>query len=890
MGHAQRRAMRVKPTTTPQVRPAVIPAAPPRPGGAIALKIAEGRAPAFEGAQTVKGPTALDGAARTPRRVGPEQPGQVGDVVQASPITASVGEVLAAQRALDALVAKDPHALATLRAAPYPRSASAQLTWALARPSGLPNLQNPVWTTATNDSRAALVAWAQGVVTAQAHGLPMTDQLEAQALAQLNNPLLADPAALTALQGQPFPSTASIDSQLQWAVAMTYAWDWTSNPNVTANPTAQALVSFVNGAIAKASDANAPVVLTSARHTMKVDGDTRVFALHTPPGTPPKEGWPTVVFFHGSFGGHAPEQNEEYQQLNAYADAHGFQVAYPVGLPQDRADSQTGRGMLNWDPVGAGPGGANDRFVHALIDSLTHASGATHADRTRIFAAGHSQGGFYTSDLVAAYPDVFAGAAILGAGLGSVADAADLSKSKRHTPLMLRVGTDDLHIGVGERLAARFESAGFGDQFRFDRLPNRGHEVLGGDLEAMLAFIESQPKFTATKAGTLDGKTGEAQPRPPVFRDALSLDALPAGLSANPTLVRALTALAQNPYLNTDQNQRTLTSQEWRLALQYESTFPPAMQQAIEALRGFYVVAPPPGGPLIDLNHIPAAIHANQQAMAALAVLVKNPMIDLDGYPGLFTAEEAATAFDFKATLDPQMQAGVDALRTYFFGALPTGPDLRERASQTLSGGARLQSYPGSEAAVAAMKQMVAGLSRDPAFAALLKKTTLVISPPGRGLDAIPEADGLGDGVEGAASSVGFTGNGRSLPPPAFVIREDSIRRWQLGAGHELLHLLRSEKGPALEAEMNQVWQQIGGQDGQPDGYPNAEEMFAYLGQWYLAGFGEQLKQVSPEAYALIAKTVGTARIDPGGLTANDALPSLQSLMTWFRSGQHERV
>ncbi|MBK7862737.1 MAG: hypothetical protein IPJ65_29830 [Archangiaceae bacterium] len=830
---------------------------------------------------------ALDGALRQPRRIGPEQAGKVGDLVAAPPITATVGEVLGAKAKLDQKIAADPGVLAKLRAAPFPKSGAGQLEWALARPADLKNLDNPVWTTATNDARASLVSFSRGILDAAQAGLPLSDDWEQRALAA-RNAAASSFQQVTALQQQPFPAQAPLDLQLQWAAAMTYAWDWTSNPAVNADPRARALVSFVSGVLGKDTNNGPATVLASERRTLKVDGDTRVFALHTPPGKPPASGWPTVLFFHGSFGGHAPEQNDEYQQLNALADAHGFQVVYPVGLPQDRADAQTGRGMLNWDPVGAGPGGANDRFVHLLLQKFTQDQGAHRADPQRIFVAGHSQGGFYTSDLVAAYPQEFAGAAVFGAGMGSVAEGNDLKRLSRRTPTLLRVGTDDMHIGVAERMATRFEVAGFGAALRFDRLPARGHEVLAEDFENALSFFEQQPSFAASQAGKADGNTGELYPKPPLTIDALDLRALPPALLAQPYLVRVVQSLAVNPYLNVENDPSRLTVAEYQLTLQYLQTFPPQMQRAIVQLQQFFVNQPPPEGKQVNLGAPPRELAASRDAMLALTWLAQSPYAQLDAYPNIVTAEEAAVAYEVRDQMPPQVRAGFEEVRSYFWGGPQAqGPDLRQRNVETLPGGAKLESYPGSDQAKQKLSALVQGLSRDPEFAALLARATLVIGPPGRALDAVPELGSDYAGAEGVATSFGFDGNGRQVKAPAFMVTDASIRQWNLGAGHELLHLLRFAKGDAAGQRCAQVWQQIGGRDGQPDGYPNAEEMFAYLGQWYLAGFGDELKQVCPEGYALCRDFIGTARIDPGPLQKADALTSLQGLLGWFRSGQH---
>lgn len=822
-------------------------------------------------------------ADRASRTVGPEDAGLVGDKVQAAPFFATAEAVLEAKAKFDERVAKDPGVLAELLAAPYPSTQAEQLDWALARPAGLPNLEDPVWTRATNDNRAAVVAFVQGVVSAQAHGISVAFPAEnrvSEAEAVVNT----RPELIQQLQSAPFPKNGTVEQQFQWAIAIGYTWNWRQNPSLTGDPQALALVGFVQGTQAKHGNLYPPMELQSERRTIEVDGDTRVYAVHTPPGPKPAKGWPTVLFFHGSYGGHAPEQVAEYQQLNALADAKGFQIMYPVGLPQDRADGTTGRGMLNWDPVGAGPGGANDKFVHALLKEVTDKSQSNNADPSRIYAAGHSQGGFYTSDLIAAYPNVFAGAAILGAGLGSVADTDDLSKGRK-TPTLLRVGADDVHSAMAERLAGRLDTAGWGKALKYEAPVNRGHEVLPEDLDAVLDFFKGQPAYKASKAGQLTGETGHVRPRQ-VFRDKLDLDNLPRKLKAQPELVRALNALAATPELNIDFNARTLMVDEWRRALLSLQLFPPAMQKAIEDLRPFFVLRGPPGGKAIDLNNPPPVVQASAEAMAALHELKANPYLDLDGYPGLFTAEEAATAIHFKTPDRPELNKGIDVLRSVFFPVvLPPEPDLRARQQEVLPGGAKIESYPDSDAALARLKKMIEDMSRHPGLAKALSKATMVISPPGKPLAAIPEGRGLPDQYEGVASALAFEGpGGRVVAPPAFLIREDSLRHWTLGAAHELLHLYRYELGDQGKAQLDDAWRKLGGVE-RPNGNPNSDELFAYFGQWYLAGFKDQVKEASPEMFALLTESLGDASVDPGALTAQQAQGALTSLVAWFRGG-----
>jgi hypothetical protein len=196
--------------------------------------------------------------------------------------------------------------------------------------------------------------------------------------------------------------------------------------------------------------------------------------------------------------------------------------------------------------------------------------------------------------------------------------------------------------------------------------------------------------------------------------------------------------------------------------------------------------------------------------------------------------------------------------------------------------GASIRSYPGSEALVQRMETLLKGLSKSPNFRSFIQKATVLISPPGQGLEAV---FGPGYDMEGFASHQGFDGTQPNTP--VLAIRSDSLGSWYLGAAHELIHLVEADKGPGVSAKLAQVFEAEGFKRGQPDGYPNPAEMFAYFGQWYLAGFGEELKTRSPALYALCREYLGAARIDPEQITATAAGASLDSLIAWFKSGQH---
>jgi len=80
-------------------------------------------------------------------------------------------------------------------------------------------------------------------------------------------------------------------------------------------------------------------------------------------------------------------------------------------------------------------------------------------------------------------------------------------------------------------------------------------------------------------------------------------------------------------------------------------------------------------------------------------------------------------------------------------------------------------------------------------------------------------------------------------------------------------------------------WKAAGFVVGQPGNYPNPQEMFAYFGQWYLAGFGSLIREREPEVYALCEQFLGKARVSPEGITAREAAISIDHLLKSFKTG-----
>lgn len=598
-----------------------------------------------------------------PRTRGPESIAAVGDVVRGPRIGLSPSDVIQASRALAKRAEEDPTLLLQIRRAPFPAQKAQQLDWALAYAPHVERLRDPLWTHAADDAAPALVAYVRGVLAARREGISLGADLDAAvAKAQLHlyQRIGADAAVYGGLDKAPYPAAGARAAKLEWAIGVLVAsWDPASHPVVKSNAEARAMIDLAAGVLAKRANDETEVEVRAERRTLTVDGETRVYAVHTPPGPRPEGGWPTVMFFHGSYGGYAPEQSPDYQATNALADTHGFQVIYPVGTPQDRADLlRTGRGMLNWDPVGAGPGGGNDRFVHALLGQID-------ADPQRVFAAGHSQGGFYVSNLIASYPRTFAGAAILGAGAGSIASMTNHGALSRKTPVYLRTGEQDIHRPAAEALAHTLDAAGWGTSLRVATPPLRGHEVLSEDLSAMLAFFAEQAPLVDGDAGKLDGTKSEIPAGALPFLPSIDLTSPPTALLADEPALATMHMLASHPLIDTDGDSDQLTSDEWRLALYYLDSFPEAERGPIADLRKYFVVTPPPADLLFDVARLPPAIRDDAQALAALRYLGRTPALDLDGYPCVVSERELAAAEKYAAQLPDEVRAGVAKLRLH---------------------------------------------------------------------------------------------------------------------------------------------------------------------------------------------------------------------------------
>jgi polyhydroxybutyrate depolymerase len=146
-----------------------------------------------------------------------------------------------------------------------------------------------------------------------------------------------------------------------------------------------------------------------AKRQFRVDGGVRealVFVPKTAVDTPA----PVVFAFHGH-GGSMQKSVEMFGFHQAWREAI---VVYPQGLPTVTPGDPQGQ-RAGWVVVERDEGNRDLKFFDALLAAL---EGEYKVDRTRIYAAGSSNGGFFTYTLWATRPETLAAVAPAAATLG----------------------------------------------------------------------------------------------------------------------------------------------------------------------------------------------------------------------------------------------------------------------------------------------------------------------------------------------------------------------------------------------------------------------------------------------------------------------------------------
>lgn len=164
------------------------------------------------------------------------------------------------------------------------------------------------------------------------------------------------------------------------------------------------------------------------KQTIRIQNMDRTFYVH-PPATKTDQLLPLLIAFHGRLG--TGPGMSKLTHLNDVADRHHFLVVYPDGYERSWAD---GRGKTKADTDHIDDLG----FVKGIIREL---SAQYHIDTKKIYAAGISNGGFFSMRLACEMSDTFAAVEPVAATLSEVTSLS--CKPKNPVSIMIIMGTDD---------------------------------------------------------------------------------------------------------------------------------------------------------------------------------------------------------------------------------------------------------------------------------------------------------------------------------------------------------------------------------------------------------------------------------------------------------------
>lgn len=175
------------------------------------------------------------------------------------------------------------------------------------------------------------------------------------------------------------------------------------------------------------------VVAGDSTVNLQHDGVAREFLLHAPPSYDGQTPLPLVLNFHG-YTSNGPQQ-AAFSGMNAKANAAGFVLAYPQGLPNPSSN------LTSWNAGLCCAFGDTDRddvgFTGAMLDEIF---ATACVDERRVYATGMSNGGYMSHLLGCKMADRIAAVAPVAGVLG-IAPAE--CQPSRPMPIVHLHGTAD---------------------------------------------------------------------------------------------------------------------------------------------------------------------------------------------------------------------------------------------------------------------------------------------------------------------------------------------------------------------------------------------------------------------------------------------------------------
>jgi polyhydroxybutyrate depolymerase len=163
------------------------------------------------------------------------------------------------------------------------------------------------------------------------------------------------------------------------------------------------------------------------KQSIDVGGVERRYLVHEPAGWDHKQALPVLLFFHG--GGGTAGGNDKLAHIVGFCDRNHILLVCPEGLKRHWNDGRKIKRVDNFDDVG---------FIDRMIVQITS---RWHVDKSRIYATGISNGGFFSQYLAIMLPQKIAAVASVAATLSQ--DVYSSAKPTHAVPIMFILGTED---------------------------------------------------------------------------------------------------------------------------------------------------------------------------------------------------------------------------------------------------------------------------------------------------------------------------------------------------------------------------------------------------------------------------------------------------------------
>ena len=227
--------------------------------------------------------------------------------------------------------------------------------------------------------------------------------------------------------------------------------------------------------------------------TYDAASDPRPYILYTPTSYSHRDPAPLIVMAHGCQT--TAEEQMRANLFNRLAERHGFVVLYP---DVDEAETQQPGPLRNCWKFFDSANWHRDQGDPAAIAGMTReAMTRKRIDPRRVYLAGMSAGGFMTSIMAAAYPDLYAAVAI--AAGGAYGDPGCLFGNPATRPVDDSAAAAYAEMGSRARVVPRLVMGGDSDQGVPPQCADKALEqglrtnnlVIGGSQDGPIALTPS---------------------------------------------------------------------------------------------------------------------------------------------------------------------------------------------------------------------------------------------------------------------------------------------------------------------------------------------------------------------------------------------------------------